>query len=556
MKFKLTDTPQWNNLKIHYNKVTKLHLRDLFNDQDRFNNFSLHDNNIGLTFDYSKNIITLETKRLLVDLIKAINLNEHINRMFTGDRINWTENRAVLHTALRNRPNTPVFVNGKNIMPKINLMLQKMKLYSDAIRNGIWLGITGKRITDIVNIGIGGSDLGPRMVCSALQHYSKQDQCIHFVSNIDTSDIYTQCYKLNLDTTIFIISSKTFTTSETLSNALIAKKWLISKFGYKALKQHFIAISTDSKKALEFGIDQNNIFTFDTFICGRCSVWSSIGFPVACYIGFDNFVEFLNGAYYIDKHFRYTKYENNIPVIMAVLSFWYNNFFNAYNHAILPYSHYLRLLPKYIQQLDMESNGKSINRQGDITNYNTGPIIFGDVGTNAQHSFFQLLHQGTRLIPCDFIGFIKPLQKMSLDNHKLLMANYFAQTKTLAFGLTAQEVIKKLKNKQNDLKYIDMIYTHKVCVGNKPTTSILFRELTPKILGALIALYEHKIFVQGVIWNINSFDQWGVEFGKSVASEIMLELNDNSINNTAQHDASTRNLINIFKSQNKLNNSN
>ncbi|MDR0915185.1 MAG: glucose-6-phosphate isomerase [Endomicrobium sp.] len=547
----LTETQQWHNLKRHYAKIRKLHLRYLFEDQDRFNKFSVHDDKIGLVFDYSKNIITLESKELLVDLIRSIKLNDYIDKMFTGNNINFTENRAVLHVALRNKSNCPIYVQGKDIMPDINLMLYKMKWCSDAIRNGSWRGITGKKITDIVNIGIGGSDLGPRMICEALQSYSKQGLNIHFVSNIDTSDIYTQYSKLNLESTIFIISSKTFTTAETLVNARIAKQLIVSKFGYNALKQHFIAISTNNVKALEFGVDKNNIFKFWDFVCGRYSVWSSIGLPIACYIGFNNFVELLNGAYHIDQHFRYTKYENNIPVIMAILSFWYNNFFNAYSHAILPYSQYLHIFPKYIQQLEMESNGKSINMESHAINYHTGSIIWGDVGTNAQHSFFQLLHQGTRLIPCDFIGFIKPFQQFNKNHHKLLMANYFAQTKALAFGVTKQEIIEKLVNDKNNLQDIDIISAHKVCVGNKPTTSILFRELNPKILGALIALYEHKTFVQGVIWNINSFDQWGVELGKSVATEIMLVLNDNrfNMNKITKYDVSTRNLINIFTSQ-------
>jgi glucose-6-phosphate isomerase len=551
IKKRLTDTQQWHNLQLHYEKVRKFTLRTLFEDQDRFTNFAIHDNNIGLVFDYSKNIITLESKRLLIDLIKAVNLDKHIDKMFAGNNINWTENRAVLHVALRNITNAPVIVNGKDIMTDINSMLHKIKWCSDTIRSGDWHGITGKKITDIVNIGIGGSDLGPRMVCTALQNYLNQGPNIHFVSNVDASDIYTQCSKLNLENTIFIISSKTFNTSETLANALIAKRWILKKFGYKALKNHFIAISTNSKKAIEFGIAKNNIFSFWNFVCGRYSVWSSIGLPIACAIGFNNFVEFLNGAYYIDEHFRHTKYENNIPVIMAILSLWYNNFFNAYSHAILPYSYYLSIFPRYIQQLDMESNGKSIDREGHVVNYNTGPIIWGGVGTNEQHSFFQLLHQGTRLIPCDFIGFIKPLQKLSKNNHKLLMANYFAQTKALAFGLTKQEILKSLINDKSNLQYIDMITPHKLCKGNNPTTSILFRELTPKSLGALIALYEHKTFVQGVIWNINSFDQWGVELGKNVASEIMLEFSNNKVNKISTYDVSTKNLISIFASQYK-----
>ncbi|MDR3330670.1 MAG: glucose-6-phosphate isomerase [Endomicrobium sp.] len=545
-KFELENTIQWQNLKNNYEDVKKNHLRDLFKDENRFNEFSIRDNDIGITFDYSKNIITSNTFRLLMEFVKYMQVNEYAKKMFAGEKINWTEKRAVLHTALRNRSNLPVYVDGKNVMPCINAVFAKMKRFANGLRYSKSLGATGKKITDIVNIGIGGSDLGPKMVCEALKYYADGPD-VHFVSNIDATDIFEVLKKLNPETTFFIIASKTFTTLETISNASTAKSWISNKLGHKAVVNHFAALSTNVKKVIEFGIDENNMFEFWDFVGGRYSLWSAIGLSIMCSIGFDNFIEFLDGAYYIDQHFLNAPYEKNIPIIMAVLGFWYNNFFNASTHAVLPYSQYLHRFPAYLQQADMESNGKAINIEGDRVNYETGYIIWGEPGTNGQHSFYQLIHQGTKFIPCDFIGFINPLEKID-DHHEKLMANYFAQTEALAFGLTKEQVVRNLITAGVSFQDIEALTPHKVFEGNKPTNSILIDNLTPKTLGALIALYEHKIFTQGVIWRINSFDQWGVELGKVLANVILPELKGFADN---KHDNSTKNLIRIFKSNKK-----
>jgi glucose-6-phosphate isomerase len=546
-KFDIENTPHWENLKKNYNQVKRLHLRDLFKDENRFNEFSIRDDNIGVTFDYSKNIITAETFKLLIDFAIAFKVNEYAKKMFFGEKINWTEKRAVLHTALRNRNNTPVYVDGKNIMPEINSVLLKMKTFASGLRSRKHKGATGKEITDIVNIGIGGSALGPKMVCEALKYYSNGPN-IYFVSNIDSADIYEALKKLNPETTLFIIASKTFTTLETITNALTARSWITEKLGSGAIANHFVAISANIKKVLEFGICENNIFEFWDFVGGRYSLWSAIGITIVCAIGFDKFVELLEGAYYIDQHFLNTPLEKNIPVIMATLGFWYNNFFGASTHAVLPYSHYLRKFPAYLRQSDMESNGKTINIEGDRVGYDTGPVIWGESGANGDHSFYQLIHQGTRFIPCDFIGFASPLKKIG-DHHEKLMANYFAQTKALAFGLTRKQVMDNLRAAGFSFSDAERLAPHKVFEGNKPTNSILIDKLTPKTLGALIAIYEHKIFVQGVMWRINSFDQWGVELGKVLASVITPELKGSIV---TKHDSSTKNLIEIFNSkQNK-----
>lgn len=541
-KFELTQTPQWQNLQKHYEENKDMHMRDLFKDENRFNEFSIHNSDLGITFDYSKNIINSETFKLLIDFVKSANISEHARKMFSGEKINWTEKRAVLHTALRNRSNKPVYLDGKDIMPEINAVLKKMKDFSDEIRRGTRTGATGKKIKDIVNIGIGGSDLGPKMVCEALKHYADGPN-VHFVSNIDGADIYETIKYLDPETTLFIVASKTFTTLETITNALTAREWLINKLGKDAVSSHFAALSTNSKKVKEFGIDEKNMFEFWDFVGGRYSLWSAIGLPIACFIGFDKFVDLLEGAHYIDNHFLNTPYEKNIPVIMAMLGFWYNNFYNAQTYAVLPYSQYLHRFTAYLQQGDMESNGKIIDIDGNRVNYQTGPIIWGEPGTNGQHSFYQLIHQGTKFIPCDFIGFINPLDKVG-DHHEKLMANYFAQTEALAFGLSKDKVIENLKKSGASEEDIKLLTPHKVFEGNRPTNSILIEELTPKTLGALIAIYEHKIFTQGIMWRVNSFDQWGVELGKVLANVILPELEGKA---DSEHDISTKNLISIFK---------
>ena len=545
-KFELKNTLQWQNLEKNYKEVKQIHLRDLFKGENRFNDFSIRDNNIGITFDYSKNVITSDTFKFLIDFAKAANINEYVKKMFSGEKINWTEKRSVLHMALRNRSNTPIYVDGKDIMPKISMVLAKMEKFSNDLRNGKWCGATGKKITDVVNIGIGGSDLGPRMVCKALKYYADGPN-VYFISNIDGADIYEVLRKLNPETTLFIIASKTFTTLETITNALTARNWLVGRFGDKAVANHFIALSTNTKKVTEFGIDEKNMFEFWDFVGGRYSLWSAIGLSIACYVGFDKFLELLNGAHYIDNHFLNTPYEKNISIIMAVLGIWYNNFFNASTHAVLPYSQYLRRFPAYLQQCDMESNGKTIDIEGNRVDYETGYIIWGEPGTNGQHSFYQLIHQGTKFIPCDFIGFVNPLEKIG-DHHEKLMANYFAQTEALAFGLTKEQVIENLMVAGLSFTDIETLAPYKMFEGNRPTNSILIDKLTPRTLGALIALYEHKIFAQGIMWRINSFDQWGVELGKVLANVILPELKGKVDN---KHDSSTKNLIKIFKANQK-----
>ncbi|MDR1942596.1 MAG: glucose-6-phosphate isomerase [Endomicrobium sp.] len=545
-KFELKKTDVWQSLEKNYKKTAALHLRDLFKEGNRFNEFSIRDNNLGLTFDYSKNIITSETFRLLMDFAKAAKVRQYADKMFSGEKINWTEKRAVLHTALRNRSNKPIYVDGKDVMPEINAVLSKMGKFNNDLRSGKWAGFTGKKITDVVNIGIGGSDLGPKMVCEALKYYADGPNA-HFVSNIDGADIYEALKNLNPETTLFIIASKTFTTLETMTNASTARQWLVSKLGDKAVIKHFVALSTNAKKVKEFGIDENNMFEFWDFVGGRYSLWSAIGLSISCYIGFDKFTEFLEGAYYIDQHFLTAPYEKNIPIIMATLGFWYNNFFGASTYAVLPYSQYLHRFPAYLQQGDMESNGKFIDREGNRVDYETGPVIWGEPGTNGQHSFYQLVHQGTKFIPSDFIGFINSLEKVG-DHQEKLMANYFAQTEALAFGLTKEQVVENLARMGLSQADIEFSVPYKVFEGNRPTNSILIDNLTPKTLGALIAVYEHKIFAQGIMWRINSFDQWGVELGKVLANVILPELKGEADN---KHDASTEGLIKIYRDKRK-----
>ena len=545
MQGKLTQSKEWTNLKNYYEQEMKnVHMRDLFKDKDRFNKYSIRLDNIGILFDYSKNIIDDKTKQLLLDLVTASDLKSWTEKIFSGVKINWTEKRAVLHSALRNMSDKPVYVDGKDVMVDIKKVLNKMKDFTEQLRSGKWKGATGKEIKAVINIGIGGSDLGPRMVCEALKYYADGPQ-VYFVSNVDGADIYEVLKKLDPETSLFIVASKTFTTQETMTNANTARKWLVEKLGENAIKNHFVALSTNKEKVAEFGIDTNNMFEFWNFVGGRYSLWSAIGLPIACSIGFDKFKELLEGAYEMDQHFINAPIEQNIPVIMAVLGIWYNNFFNAQSYTVLPYSQYLHRFTAFLQQSDMESNGKTINRNGEKVDYQTGQVLWGEPGTNGQHSFYQLIHQGTKLIPSDFIGIVNPPERIG-DHHEKLMSNFFAQPEALAFGLTKEQAIDALEKSGASKEDIKMLAPHKVFEGNKPTNSILLDELTPKTLGALIAMYEHKIFVQGIIWQVNSYDQWGVELGKKLANVILPELKGEKTN---EHNCSTASLI---KHYNKL----
>lgn len=520
-------------------------MKDLFkNDPQRFNKFSLKFNDILV--DYSKNRITEETLSLLLELAKEANLKKSIDAMFGGEKINNTEKRAVLHVALRNRSNTPVKVDGEDVMPKINEVLGKMKKFCDLVRSGSWKGYTGKSITDVVNIGIGGSDLGPYMVTEALKPYAQKGLNIHFVSNVDGTHIAETVKKVNPETTLFIIASKTFTTQETITNAESAKKWFLETAkDEKAVAKHFVALSTNAKEVSKFGIDTNNMFEFWDWVGGRYSLWSAIGLSIAVYIGFENFEKLLSGAHEMDNHFKTAPFEKNVPVLLALLGVWYNNFFGAESHAILPYDQYMHRFAAYFQQGDMESNGKGVTKNGQsIKEYQTGPIIWGEPGTNGQHAFYQLIHQGTKLIPCDFLAPVQSQNKIG-DHHPKLLANFFAQTEALMKGKTEAEAKAELEKEGLKGKDLEELLPHKVFPGNRPTNSIFFLKLTPEVLGSLIAMYEHKIYVQSVIWDVNAFDQWGVELGKQLAKTILAELNDK--NDVTSHDSSTNGLINFYK---------
>ena len=514
------------------------------NDPDRFQKFSLGWNN--LLIDYSKNLINTETMELLLDLANECQLIAAIDEMFCGEHINVTENRAVLHTALRNQGNEPILVNGKDVMPAIRTELDKMKLFTDKLRSGEWLGFTGKKITDIINIGIGGSDLGPKMVCEALRYYGSPDLEVHFVSNVDGTHIAETLKNLDPQNTLFIIASKTFTTQETMTNAHSARNWFLSSGGNaENISSHFVAVSTNKNAVKDFGIDPANMFVFWNWVGGRYSLWSAIGLPIMCYVGYDNFQELLKGGWQMDEHFKNEDFSSNIPVILALIGIWYNNFWSADTIAILPYEQYLHRFAAYLQQSDMESNGKDCDRNGQKINYNTGPIIWGEPGTNGQHAFYQLIHQGTRLIPCDFLAGAQTNNPTG-DHHQKLLANFFAQTEALMKGKTAEKARQEMMRQGKTDAEIEALLPYKTFIGNKPTNSILYQKLTPRTLGSLIAMYEHKIFVQGVIWNIYSFDQWGVELGKQLASRILPELSgDEKVNS---HDDSTNNLINAYKS--------
>lgn len=540
----VTELPAWKELEKHYQEVKKLHLRDLFaRDPQRFQRFSLRLGDI--VFDYSKNRITETTISLLMDLARQAGLAAKIEAMCSGEKINTTEGRAVLHVALRNRSNRPLLVDGEDVMPEVNKVLEKMRRFSEDVRSGAWKGCTGKSITDVVNIGIGGSDLGPQMVSAALGHYAHPDLRLHFVSNVDPTHLVETLRPLDPETTLFIVSSKTFTTQETMMNANSAKEWFRSRVGHRPdVARHFVAVSTNEAAVADFGIDTRNMFEFWDWVGGRYSVWSAIGLSVVIAIGMDRFEEFLGGAHKVDEHFRSAPFEENIPVIMGLLGIWYNNFFGAQTHAILPYDQYLHRFPAYFQQGDMESNGKRVTRDGEKVNYSTGPIVWGEPGTNGQHAFFQLLHQGTKLVPCDFLAPARSLNPLG-EHHNVLMANFLAQTEALMKGKTEAEVQTELENSGLDGEELARLAAAKTFPGNKPSNSFLFRELTPQSLGSLIALYEHKIFTQGAIWNVNSFDQMGVELGKQLARAIEPELGDHEPVST--HDSSTNGLINYFK---------
>jgi glucose-6-phosphate isomerase len=540
----------WKKLSQHYNTVKNVQMRDMFSeDPGRFSRFSLRFEDILV--DYSKNIIDEKTVRLLLELAEELKVRDAIEKMFSGEKINETENRAVLHAALRNRTNNPVFVDSKDIMPEINAVLNKIKAFSERVIKGAWKGYTGKPIKDIVNIGIGGSDLGPVMVTEALKPYHKPDINVHFVSNIDGTHIVETLKNVSPENTLFMIASKTFTTQETMTNAHTARNWFLKSAGNDAfVKNHFIAISTNEEEVRRFGIDPENMFVFWDWVGGRYSLWSAIGLSIACTIGFESFLALLEGAHAMDRHFRETPLEKNIPVILALIGIWYNNFFGSETEALLPYDQYMHRFPAYFQQGNMESNGKYVDRNGHEVGYQTGPVIWGEPGTNGQHAFYQLIHQGTKLIPCDFI--VPAISHNPTGkHHAILLSNFFAQTEALMKGKTMEEVVEELKSAGKSQKEIERLAPFKVFKGNKPTNSIMCKKLNPRTLGSLIAMYEHKIFVQGVIWNIFSFDQWGVELGKQLAKQILPELDDEK--EVTSHDSSTNGLINAYKALRKNN---
>lgn len=540
---KLTQSAAWQALSAHYAVIKPLHMRQMFlDDPARFDKFSLKLEN--LLFDYSKNRISTETIKLLVALAEQSGLPASIESMFGGDKINSTEHRAALHTALRNRSERPVLVDGKDVMPDIRRVLGLMRNFSDAVRNGKHTGHTGKAIRDIVNIGIGGSDLGPLMVCEALKHYASSTLRAHFVSNVDATQLVETLKDLDAETTLFIVSSKTFTTQETLTNARSARAWLVSELGdEQAVAKHFAAVSTNLEATSKFGINPHNVFEFWDWVGGRYSLWSAIGLPIALYVGMDRFEELLGGAYAMDEHFRSAPPDKNIPVLMGLLGIWYGNFFAAGSNAVLPYDQYLHRFPAYLQQLEMESNGKRVDRDGNPVDYDTGMVMWGEPGTNGQHAFYQLIHQGTRMIPADFLAPLHSQNPLG-EHHNILLANCFAQTEALMVGKTAAEARAELEAQGLHGGALEALLPHKVFPGNKPTNTLLFDRLDPHTLGMLIALYEHKVFVQSVVWNINPFDQWGVELGKQLAGKILPELSDAA--SAGKHDASTSGLIGYY----------
>jgi glucose-6-phosphate isomerase len=534
--------PAWNALREHYQTVKDLHMRTLFaEDAERFSRFSRAVE--GILFDFSKNRIRQDTLDLLLQLAEQADVKAMTEAMFTGEKINTTEDRAVLHVALRNRSNTPITVDGQDVMPDVNAELDKIRTFVAAVRSGEWRGFSGKPIKDVVNIGIGGSDLGPKMVCQALKPYAGALN-VHFVSNVDGTDMAETLKTVDPETTLFLVASKTFTTIETMTNAETAKGWLLKHAqDDSATAKHFAALSTNGEKVRAFGIDEKNMFGFWDWVGGRYSLWSAIGTSIALYIGMDNFEALLEGAHKADRHFRNTPFKDNVPVIMAVLGVWYNNFFGAQSHAILPYDQYLEHFASYFQQGDMESNGKHVTRDGQRVAVNTGPVIWGQPGTNGQHAFYQLIHQGSKLIPCDFLAAANSHNDLG-EHHTILLSNYFAQTEALMAGKTPDEVRSELEGHVTGDK-LEHLVAAKSFDGNRPTNAFLYPKLTPETLGMLIALYEHKIFVQGVIWNINSYDQMGVELGKVLAKAILPELSGDDA--VTSHDSSTNGLINAYQ---------
>ncbi|MGQ8336932.1 glucose-6-phosphate isomerase [Sunxiuqinia sp. A32] len=544
-KINPTTTSAWRKLEEYFLTFMGTQMKDIFaKDADRFQKYSLSFE--GILVDFSKNIIDDKVRELLVELAEECGLKSAIESMYTGENINATEDRPVLHVALRNRSNAPVIVDGKDVMPDVNATLAKMKDFSEKIISGEWKGYTGKAITDIVNIGIGGCDLGPLMVYEALKKYKKENITVHFVSNVDGTHLTETLKQVDAETTLFIVESKPFTTQETVTNAYSARDWFqnIAK-DRTFMKHHFVAVhATNGHLYSEFGIDEENRFLFWDWVGGRYSLWSAIGLPIACAIGFENFQEMLEGAHAVDNHFRNTEFDKNVPVILALISIWYNNFYGAESEAILPYDQYLHRLPAYLQQAYMESNGKNVDRNGSPVDYQTGSIVWGEPGTNGQHSFFQLIHQGTKLVPCDFITSAISHNPLG-DHHSKLLANCFAQTEAMMIGKTKERVISELKSEGCTDDEIAALLPFKVFAGNIPTNTILLKRLIPWTLGAIIAMYEHKIFVQGIIWNVYSFDQWGVELGKELANGILKELTPDVP--VTSHDASTNGLINAWK---------
>jgi len=551
---KLTTSPAWQALAAHHETMTTTTMRELFaRDPERFSKMSREA--CGVFVDFSKHRATDDTMRLLFALAQQADVTGWRDKMFAGAKINGTEGRAVLHTALRNRSNRPILVDGKDVMPEVNAVLAKMRAFTERVRSGAWKGHTGKTITDIVNIGIGGSDLGPVMVTEALRPYWKADLRAHFVSNVDGTHIAEVCKRVDPERTLFIVASKTFTTQETLTNARTARDWLLGAFaklggaGQDAVAKHFVALSTNAKEVSGFGIDTANMFEFWDWVGGRYSLWSAIGLSIACVIGMDHFEELLAGGHAMDEHFRTAPLDQNLPVILGMLGVWYANFWRAETHAILPYDQYMHRFAAYFQQGDMESNGKGVDRGGQrITDYSTGPVIWGEPGTNGQHAFYQLIHQGTRVIPADFIAPVESHNPLG-NHHEILLANFFAQPEALMKGKTPDEARAELVAAKLPADQIDKLVPHKTFTGNRPTTSIVVQRVTPHTLGALIAMYEHKIFVQGIVWDIYSFDQWGVELGKQLASKILPELAGDA--KVTTHDTSTNGLINLYKARRK-----
>ncbi|ACL71962.1 glucose-6-phosphate isomerase [Thioalkalivibrio sulfidiphilus] len=537
-------TRAWQALASHYDALKDVHMRELFaRDPQRFERFSLRFEDILL--DYAKNRITAETLELLLDLARECDVEGWRARMFGGEKINVTEDRAVLHVALRNRANRPIRVDGEDVMPEVNAVLARMAGFTERVRSGDWTGHTGKPIRHVVNIGIGGSDLGPVMVCEALRPYGHERLSMHFVSNVDGTHMAETLKRVDPETTLFIIASKTFTTQETLTNAHTARRWFLEHASDEsAIARHFVAVSTNRDGVVKFGIDPEHMFGFWDWVGGRYSLWSAIGLPIALYVGMERFEELLEGAHAMDEHFRTAPLGENLPVILALLGVWYVNFFEAHSHAILPYDQSMLRFPAYFQQGDMESNGKSVDRQGRRVHYHTGPVIWGEPGTNGQHAFYQLIHQGTRLVPCDFLAPCESHHPVG-EHHPILLSNFFAQTEALMRGKTLEEVQAEMRAAGMDEASIERVGPHRVFEGNRPSNSILFRRLTPRTLGSLVALYEHKIFVQGVIWNVNSYDQWGVELGKQLAKTILPELSGEAP--VTGHDASTNGLINHYR---------